>query len=197
MTGKLLANRTNRTISSDQRIADPRNVATLRERVETAGSPRFIPVRRGKEKIRKIWSQNLEQNSLFFHFRFLHFLNRFRIIPCIFRGRKLRNENFIISTKNLSREERHVSPPLIYNYRAIVKFQPGKLTLTFRKLIPRSKKLAFMYYSRLTIGRNRNNSLVKNNLNRRNPTYVTTLQNTHLRAHVTRHDWQQRILPIL
>lgn len=104
MTGKLLANRTNRTISSDQRIADPRNVATLRERVETAGSPRFIPVRRGKEKIRKIWSQNLEQNSLFFHFRFLHFLNRFRIIPCIFRGRKLRNENSIISTKNLSRE---------------------------------------------------------------------------------------------
>lgn len=104
MTGKLLANRTNRTISSDQRIADPRNVATLRERVETAGSPRFIPVRRGKEKIRKIWSQNLEQNSLFFHFRFLHFLNRFRIIRCIFRGRKLRNENSIISTKNLSKE---------------------------------------------------------------------------------------------
>lgn len=37
--------------------------------------------------------------------------------------------------------------------------------------------------------------MVKNNLNRRNPTYVTTLQNTHLRAHVTRHD-QQRIPPI-
>lgn len=55
---------TNRTISSDQRIADPRNVATQRkrgeQRVETAGSPERFPfVREKKEK------KNLEQNSCF------------------------------------------------------------------------------------------------------------------------------------
>lgn len=53
---------TNRTISSDQRIADPRNVATQRkrgeQRVETAGSAERFPfVREKKEK------KNLEQNS--------------------------------------------------------------------------------------------------------------------------------------
>lgn len=67
----------------------------------------------------------------------------------------------------------------------------------FSKTNPTFEKTCFYALFETHNGRNRNNSLVKNNLNRRNPTYVTTLQNTHLRAHVTRHDWQQRILPIL
>lgn len=66
LTGKLLANRTNRTISSDQRIADPRNVATLNVSKQQEAPVSFPFVEERKELGKsgpRIWSKILSSST--------------------------------------------------------------------------------------------------------------------------------------